>query len=167
MTISIIAAHTKNMVIGKNNDLPWHLPDDMNFFKEKTKHHPIIMGRKNYESIPHKWRPLPFRDNIVVTRDKNYQADGCQVVNSLESAIDLAKSLNEKEIFIIGGGEVYKQGLKYANKMYLTEINTELEGDVFFPEYDKNIWEITDSQHHEIDEKHPFDFKFVTYSRTF
>ena len=144
----MIAAVSKNRVIGKNNDLPWKLPDDMKFFMETTKGHYAIMGRKNYESIPHKFKPLPNRTNIVVTRQKNYNAPRCVVVDSLEPGLTMAKENQETEAFIIGGAEIYKLGLPYANRLYLTEINAEIDGDTFFPEYDKTQWRETSRQHH-------------------
>jgi len=109
MTISLIAALTRNRVIGKNNDLPWHLPDDMKYFMQTTKEHPVIMGRKNYDSIPEKFRPLPNRTNIVVTRQRDFVAPGCKVVHSLEEALDEATNITTDEIFIIGGAEIYRQ----------------------------------------------------------
>ncbi|HEX6227376.1 MAG TPA: dihydrofolate reductase [Chryseolinea sp.] len=165
MIISMIAAVSKNRVIGKNNDLPWKLPDDMKFFMETTKGHYAIMGRKNYESIPHKFKPLPNRTNIVVTRQKNYNAPGCVVVDSLEHGLTMAKESQEAEAFIIGGAEIYKLGLPYANRLYLTEINAEIDGDTFFPEYDKTQWRETSRQHHAKDERHAFSFDFVIYDK--
>src|SRR3954469_17655108 len=114
MIVSAIAALSKNGVIGKNNDLPWKLPDDMKFFMETTKGHHVIMGRKNYESLPPKFRPLPNRTNIVITRQKNFSAPGCDVVNSLEAAIEIAKAHNEGEVFIIGGAEIFNQSMHLA-----------------------------------------------------
>src|SRR5689334_5805891 len=134
MIISLIAALTENRVIGRNNDLPWHLPDDMKYFMQTTKEHYVIMGRKNYDSIPEKFRPLPNRFNIVVTRQKNFEAPGCTVVNSIDEALNIAHANHQMEVFIIGGAEIYKQGLPLATRLYLTEIKTELEGDTFFPE---------------------------------
>ena len=114
MITSIIVAASTNNVIGKDNDLIWHLPVDMNFFKTKTAGHHVIMGRKNFESIPHKFRPLPNRTNIIVTRNKNYSADNCLVTNSLREAVNVAKRNNEEEAFIIGGGEIYKLALELS-----------------------------------------------------
>ncbi|CAN5446699.1 dihydrofolate reductase [soil metagenome] len=165
MKISLIAALTTNRVIGKNNDLPWRLPDDMNYFMRTTKGHTVIMGRKNYESLPEKYRPLPNRINIVVTRQKGFHAPGCKVVHSLEEAIELVKSSNETEVFNIGGAEIFAQGLSLADRLYLTEINTTLEGDTYFPEIDKSIWRETSRVHHAADERHAFPFDFVVYDR--
>ena len=117
MIISLIAALSKNRVIGKNNDLPWHLPDDMKYFMQTTSGHHVIMGRKNYDSIPQKFKPLPNRTNIVVTRQKNFVASGCMVVNSLEEALGIAESNKEKETFIIGGAEIYSQALSLATQV--------------------------------------------------
>jgi dihydrofolate reductase len=165
MTITLIAALSKNRVIGKNNDLPWRLPDDMKFFMETTKGHCVIMGRKNYESIPHKFRPLPDRTNIVVTRQKDFRAEGCQVVHSLEQALASIDQKSEEEVFIIGGAEIYKLALPYAHKLYLTEIDAEIEGDTFFPLFDKTVFQEQSRKHHVADAKHVFAFDFVLYSK--
>jgi dihydrofolate reductase len=165
MIVSLIAALSKNRVIGKNNDLPWRLPDDMKFFMETTKGHCVIMGRKNYESIPLKFRPLPERTNIVVTRQKDFIAEGCQVVHSLEEALASINEKSEEEIFVIGGAEIYKLALPYAHKLYLTEIDSEIEGDTYFPLFGKNVFQEQSRKHHAIDAKHPFAFDFVLYSK--
>lgn len=132
MKISIIAAIGKNRELGKDNKLLWHIPEDMKRFKKVTANHPVIMGRKTYESIG---RALPERRNIIVTRDRNFTALGCDIFHSLEEAIDFAKTLKDKEIFIIGGGEIYKQAMIYADKLYLTIIDEEFDADTYFPEY--------------------------------
>lgn len=166
MIISLIAALTQNRVIGRNNDLPWSLPDDMKYFMQTTKGHHVVMGRKNYDSIPAKFKPLPNRTNIVVTRQSNFNAPNCIVVNSLEAAVDLAKKNKEEELFIIGGAEIYKLSMAVATKLYLTEIKTELEGDTHFPEVDKNKWIEISRQPHTADERHIYAFDFVVYKRT-
>lgn len=166
MTISIIAALSENRVIGKNNDLPWHLPDDMKYFMQTTKGHPVIMGRKNYDSIPEKFRPLPNRTNIVVTRQKNFTAPGCLVTHSLNEALHAAASAGSDEIFIIGGAEIYREGMHKANKLYLTEIKGTIEGDTFFPPYDRSKWKETSRLHHPADDRHRFAFDFVVYEKT-
>lgn len=130
--ISLIAAISENRAIGKNNELLWRIPDDMRRFKELTTGHPIIMGRKTYESIG---KPLPNRTNIIITRNKDYSAPGCIVTNSLHEAIEKAGEIEQSEIFIIGGGEIYKEGLKLTDKLYLTLIHEEKEGDIYFPDY--------------------------------
>ena len=165
MIISLIAALTENHVIGKNNDLPWHLPDDMKYFMQTTKGHVVIMGRKNYESLPPKFRPLPDRLNIVISRQKNFIAPGCTVVNSLDAAIRIAKSANEKELFIIGGAEIFELSMSIADRLYLTEINTELDGDTYFPQVDKKNWTEVSRNPHLKDDRHKFNFDFVVYAK--
>ena len=155
----------QNRVIGKNNDLPWRLPDDMKFFMNTTKGHHVIMGRKNYDSLMDKFKPLPHRTNIVVTRQKNLSAPGCIVVHSVEAALDTAKKNHEKEAFIIGGAEIYKIALPMANRIYLTEIQKHVEGDTYFPEFSKNEWKENARTHHPSDERHPFAFDFVIYEK--
>ncbi|HEY0030624.1 MAG TPA: dihydrofolate reductase [Bacteroidia bacterium] len=159
--ISIIVATGNNNVIGKDNALIWHLPADMKFFKEKTTGHCIITGRKNYESIPEKFRPLPNRTNIVITRQKDYVAEGAIVVDSIAKAIDLAKKTGDQEIFIIGGAEIFKQSLHLTDRIYLTEIHHDFEGDVFFPELDRTLWKETFRTKGIIDEKNKYDYDFV------
>ena len=160
MNLTIIAAMAKGRVIGKDNDLIWHLPDDLKHFKNLTKGHHIIMGRKTYESMG---RPLPARTNIVITRQKDYKADGCILVNTLEEAIQKAEG--DSQPFIIGGGEIYKQALKYAQTMELTEVDGEFDGDTFFPKFDKELWQEVDRTHHSKDEKHQYAFDFIRYDR--
>jgi dihydrofolate reductase len=166
LIISSLAAVSQNFVIGKDNDLPWHLPDDMKFFMQTSKGHHCIMGRKNYDSIPDKFRPLPNRTNIVVTRQKNFKAPGCIVVNSLDKALDIARQNGETEAFIIGGAEIYKLGMEVTQRMYLTEIDATIDGDTYFPEVKKEEWKETKRIHHAADEKHAYAFDFVVYERT-
>ena len=165
MVISLIAALTQNLVIGKNNDLPWHLPDDMKYFMQTTKQHHVVMGRKNYESIPEKFKPLPNRSNIVVSRQTDFNAPNCIVVDSLEKAIAIARENNEQELFIIGGAEVYKLAMPLADRLYLTEIQTILQGDTYFPVFDKKNWKEISRNHHPVDERHLFRFDFVVYEK--
>jgi dihydrofolate reductase len=165
MTISMIAALAKNGVIGKANDLPWQLPDDMKFFMQTTKGHHVIMGRKNYESLPEKFRPLPNRISIVLTRQNDFNAPGCTIVHQLEEGVRLAEKNGEQELFIIGGSEIYQLGMPMADKLYLTEIDATMEGDTFFPPYDKKIWRETSRQHHAVDDRHQFAFDFVIYKK--
>ncbi len=165
MIISLIAARTQNNVIGKNNDLPWHLPDDMKYFMQTTKGHHIIMGRKNYDSIPEKFRPLPNRTNIIVTRQPNFHAPGCITVSTLEKGLEIARNNGELETFIIGGAEIYNLGFSLANKLYITEINTTLDGDTHFPDFDKKEWKEVSRVYHNKDERHAFDFDFVVYQK--
>lgn len=161
--ISIIAAVAANRVIGKNNDLPWHLPDDMRFFMNTTTNHAVIMGRKNYESLPPKYQPLPNRTNIVITHQKNFQAPGCTIVHSWDEAFEVAPK--NDEVFIIGGADIFRQGLPHATRMYLTEIHADVEGDVYFPEFDRAQWEESSRIPHPADDRHCYAFDFVTYNR--
>ncbi len=161
----MIAALSRNQVIGKNNDLPWKLPDDMKYFMEITKGHHTIMGRKNYDSIPQKFKPLPHRTNIVVTHQQNFNAPGCIVVNSVEKGLQLAENSMESEVFIIGGAEIYKLGLQHASRLYLTEIAADIEGDTFFPTFDRNQWRETSRTHHNKDDRHAYSFDFVVYDK--
>jgi len=165
MIISLIAAVAQNRVIGKNNDLPWKLPDDMKYFMQTTKGHHVIMGRKNYDSLPPKFRPLANRTNWVVTRQENFQAPGCTVVGSLEAAFAAIEKEKPKEIFVIGGADIYKQALPLAHRLYLTEIKASIEGDVFFPTFDSNDWKESARQHHPADDRHAYAFDFVVYDR--
>ena len=163
MQISMIAAMGSNRVIGKDNDIPWHLPDDFKFFKERTKKHHVIMGRKNWESLPPKFQPLPDRVNIVITRQDNYTAEGAKVVPTLDAALALARENQEPEAFIIGGGEIYRMSMHLASRIYLTEINAPFNGQVTFPELDLSKWIVKSRVHHGTDKKHEFSFDFVTY----
>jgi len=165
MKISMIAAMGANRVIGKDNGIPWHLPDDFNYFKSTTKGHHIIMGRKNFESLPEKYRPLPDRTNFVITRNKNYFETGIEVFHNLEDSLAKTEQNNEEEAFIIGGGEIYKMGLDYCDRIYLTEINGTFDGDVFFPEFEKSAYTEVSRKHHGIDDRHKFSFDFVVYDK--
>lgn len=130
--ISIIVAHSNNMAIGKANNLPWRFPDDLKRFKKLTIGHPIIMGRVTYQSIS---KPLPDRTNIVITRDTNLEIAGCVVVNSVDEAIRKAKEIDKEEIFIIGGAKIYKESLPLTDRLYITVVDMDVDGDAFFPEY--------------------------------
>jgi dihydrofolate reductase len=155
----------ENRVIGKNNDLPWRLPDDMKFFMNTTKGHHVIMGRKNYDSLHDKFKPLPNRTNIVVTRQKDFNAPGCTVVNSIDDAIAVARKDNEAETFVIGGAEIYKLSLPVTNRIYLTEIHAPVDGDTFYPEFNKADWKEISRVPHPADERHAYAFDFVIYER--
>jgi dihydrofolate reductase len=165
MIVSLIAALTQNRVIGKNNDLPWHLPDDMKYFMNTTKQHHVVMGRKNYESIPEKFRPLPNRKNIVVSRNANFLAPQCIVIDSLEKAMAIANEAGEKELFVIGGAEIYHLAMPLADRLYLTEITATLAGDTYFPAVDKSRWQEVSRVHHGVDDRHHFAFDFVKYQK--
>ncbi len=163
--ISIIVAVSENNVIGKDNTLIWHMPADMKFFKETTTGHCIITGRKNYESIPEKFRPLPNRINIVITRQKDYDAPGTIIVGSVEEAIQKATETGDKEIFIIGGGEIFRQSLHLTDKIYFTRIHHSFEGDVFFPELSTTEWKEVNRRDFKADEKNKYDYSFIEYQR--
>lgn len=150
----VVAIAEKNRAIGKDNKLPWHIPEDLKRFKEITTGHPIIMGRRTYESIG---RPLPNRTNIIVTKNKDFRAENCVVVNSLEEAIKKASEIDQEEIYIIGGGEIFKQALPYTDKLYLTLVQGDIEGDVFFPEYSEFNKTISQSSH----ESNGYSYTFI------
>lgn len=157
--LTLIAATSTNNALGKNNQLVWHLPLDFKRFKALTSGHYIIMGRKTFESFP---KPLPNRTHIIITHQNNYTApEGCFVVSSLEKAIGICPK--NQEVFIIGGGEIYKQSIHIANKIELTRVHANLEADTFFPEINPENWKIVFEEHHKKDEKHAYDFSFVTY----
>ena len=165
MTLSIIVAVAENNVIGKDNRLIWRMPADMQYFKEKTTGHCVITGRKNYESIPGKFRPLPGRTNIVVTRQENYSAPGAMAVNTIEEAVALARAKGETECFVIGGADIYRQTLESSDKIYLTVIHYNFEGDAFFPELDRTKWNEISRQDHPADEKHKYAYSFMELVR--
>jgi dihydrofolate reductase len=165
MEVSAIAALSRNRVIGKNNDLPWKLPDDMRFFMETTKGHHVIMGRKNYDSLRGKFKPLPDRTNIIITRQKNLDAPGCVVFNDISEAISFAKKNGEKECFIIGGSDIYKLAMPFTTRLYLTEIDAEIDGDTFFPGVDLRSWKEVSRRHHPADERHKYAFDIVAYEK--
>ncbi len=158
--LSIIVAMAKNRVIGRDNQLPWHLPADLRHFKQTTMGHPIIMGRKTYESIG---RPLPGRQNIVITRNPDFQAEGCLVVHSLQEA--LAAVPEAEEVFIIGGASLYREALPLADRIYLTLVDAEVEGDTFFPELDASEWQEVRRETFAPDEKNPFGYAFIEFVR--
>lgn len=160
MRISLIVAASENNVIGRQNDLPWSLPDDLQHFRTVTEGSSIILGRKNYESIG---RALPRRRNIVISRQKDLHIEGCEVVSSLQEALDLVTQ--EKEVFIIGGGEIYRQSLSVADRIYLTRVHADIEGDVFFPELDEGEWEEVSREEHPADDRHAYAFTFLTLDR--
>ena len=159
--LSMIAAMTKNHVIGKDNDMPWHLPDDLQFFKKNTLGKPVIMGRKTFESLG--CRPLPNRPNLVISRqtDLDYSVP---VFSCVEDALKflVGKAEVPEEVVIMGGGQLYRQMINEVNKLYITEIDAELEGDTFFPDFDRQDWEVIAKEHHPADEKHQYAFDFIT-----
>ena len=168
MKISIIVAISKNNAIGKDNQLIWNLPKDMKFFMDTTLNHPVIMGRKNFESIPEKYRPLKNRTNIIITKNNTYKADGCLVVNTIEDSLTKAKEdKSVEEIFVIGGGQIYRKFLEenLVDKMYITHIDETFEGDTFFPEIDFKNWSSNEIINHKKDAKNPHDFRVVIYNK--
>ncbi len=166
MRVSLIVAVSENGVIGKDNDLIWHLPKDMKFFKETTIGHHVIMGRKNFESIPHKYRPLTDRTNIVITRQLGFKAEGCIVVNSVVAALDIAKNNGDTEPFIIGGGQIYKIALEQnlVDRIYLTKIHHTFDGDTFFPELNSE-WKEINREDCFSDEKNKYDYSFLVLEK--
>lgn len=159
--IAIVVAVADNGVIGRDNQLIWHLPDDLKHFKNITLNHPIIMGRRTFEAIG---RPLPKRRNIVVTRQADWQAEGCEVTFSVPDALETARATDE-QIFVIGGGEIYRQALPAADTVYLTEVHHDFEGDVVFPDLLPGEWREETRERHEPDDKHAYAFSFVTLRR--
>jgi dihydrofolate reductase len=171
MKTALIVAMAENQTIGIDNTLPWHLPNDLQYFKKVTMAKPIIMGRKTYESIG---RPLPGRTNIIITRQKGYSAEGIVVVNSLQEALDKAEDISflagHEEVMIIGGAEIYQQALQQADRLYITHVHAEIKGDAFFPVVDWNDWQEEQREDHAADpvgdaQKNPYDYSFVVYDR--
>ena len=161
MTISIISAVSENDVIGKDNDLPWYLPADLQHFKRLTTGHTIIMGRKTFESVG---KPLPNRTNIVISRQADYVANGCILAPSLENAIEKTPQ-QENEVFICGGEAIYKLGLELADRLYITRIHQRFEGDTFFPIINSQIWKESKREDHDRDGKNNCAYSFITYKR--
>lgn len=159
--ISVIVAVAQNGVIGGDNQLLWHISEDLQRFKAITTGHPVVMGRKTFESLG---RPLPRRTNVVISRNADYKADGCTVVGSLEEALVLFPP--EEEVFIIGGGQIYIQGLEFADKVYLTVVERDYEGDTVFPTLDPSVWSVVAEQRHERGQDFPYPFRYVDYVRS-
>jgi dihydrofolate reductase len=160
--ISLIVAASTNNAIGKNNQLLWHLPNDLKFFKNTTWGMPVIMGRKTFEAVN---KPLPGRFNIVITRQDDWKADGVIVAIDLKNALQKADETNCNEIFIIGGGEIYKQSMEMADTIYLTRVHATLDGDTFFPVIDEGKWQLDSIQEFSADEKHAFAYSFQTWKK--
>ncbi len=158
--ISLIWAMTRTGVIGKNNTLPWRLPADLQQFRRLTTGHHIIMGRKNYEDIG---KPLPGRTSIVVTRQEGYAAPGCVVVHTVEQALKTAGQ--DTEIFIIGGADIYRQTLSIAQRLYVTEIDADIAGDVYFPDFDRSTWYEVSRAYHAPDAQNPYPYSFILLER--
>ena len=163
MKVSIIAALSTNGIIGRDNQVPWRQSTDMKRYKALTMGHHLITGRKTFESVG---RPLPGRTTVVVTRQPGYQPEGVVVVNSLDEALRIAAAAGDDEAFINGGAEVYAQALHRADRMHLTRVHAEVEGDTYFPEFDDvSEWRLVDSEHFEADEKNEYPYSFLTYER--
>lgn len=162
MIVSAIVAMARNRVIGKDNQIPWHLSGDLRYFKRTTLDHHIIMGRKSFQSIGH---PLPKRTNVVVTRDPYFVASNCLIARSVEEALTIALDNGEEEAFIIGGGEIYRHSMQYWDRLYLTLVEAEPEGDVFFPEIDPLRWKCISEESHPADEKNDYAYTFKIYHR--
>ncbi|PIP65707.1 hypothetical protein COU77_00420 [Candidatus Peregrinibacteria bacterium CG10_big_fil_rev_8_21_14_0_10_49_16] len=165
MKVSLIAAASENNVIGKSGHLPWDLPDDRKYFRDATKGKPVIMGRKTYESLPENIRPMPDRRNIVITRDKARSLLGCDTVSSLEEALLIAEQDDPDEVFVIGGGDIYHLALPIADRIYLTRVHADIDGDTYFPEVDGNEWKEVMREEHGKDEKHEYAFTYLMYDR--
>jgi len=162
MLLSLIVAASENNVIGKNNQLPWHLPADMKFFKNTTWGMPVIMGRKTFESMR---KPLPGRINIILTKQKNWKAEGAIVVHDWDDALLVAKDADCKEVFVIGGGEIFKETIKKADRLYMTRVHTMLDGDVFFPDIDEKKWKLVSKKDGKADEKQKFNYSFELWEK--
>ena len=160
MTISIIVAMTADRVIGRDNTLPWRLPADLRRFKRLTLGHHLVVGRKTWESIG---RPLPGRKMVVITRQRDFRADGVEVVHSVDDALAVARKNGEDEVFIAGGEEIYRQTLARAHRLYLTRVHATIEGEAFFPEHDAAAWTEVEREDRAADEKNPHAFSFITY----
>lgn len=162
MIVSAIAAVSKNGVIGNDNQIPWYLPADLAYFKRTTIGHHVIMGRLSFLSIG---RPLPKRTNVVVTHNLFFTATGCLVAHSVEEALMLAEEAGETEVFIIGGGQIYRESMPYWDRIYLTVVDTLAEGSVLFPEWEEGEWTLLSSEAHPADEKNPFPYTFKVLER--
>src|SRR5258706_9386132 len=162
MTISFIVAVSENNVIGEDNKLPWHLPSDMKYFKKKTWAMPVVMGRKTFEALG---KPVEGRTNIVITRQTDWKAGGVEIKHSIEQAIVEATKLDAKEIFIIGGAEIFSAALPSADRIYFTLIHHNFEGDAFFPELKQEEWKLASKKDHEADEKNKYAHSFQVWER--
>ena len=162
MRVSAIWAQDRQGVIGSDNQIPWYLPDDLKYFKRCTLGHHIISGRKNFESIG---KPLPRRTNIIVTRNPFYAVTGCVVLHSVEEALSFAFANGDDEAFIVGGGEIYRLAMPYVDKLYITDVDAEVEGDVYAPEIDRSSWDKIGQEFHPADDRHKFSFTFRVFER--
>jgi dihydrofolate reductase len=165
MFVSLIVAMDNQRGIGRNNDLMWHLPRDMRFFREITLNNIVIMGRKNYDSIPLKYRPLERRENVILTRNTNFQAENCKVFHSLEDAFSIYNKEEKRKIFIIGGGQIYKEALYcgIVSEMYITKVHSVYDADTFFPSFDESAWNKQTLFKQEENDKHESAFSVYRY----
>lgn len=163
MIKTIIAAKSDNNVIGKDNDLVWHMPADLKFFKDKTRGKFVIMGRKTFASIGNK--PLPGRPTIIVTRNPDFESDCCWVVNDINRAFAIAEAEDQEEVYILGGAQIYEKTINSVDRMFITEIKSTFEGDAFFPEIDMNYWKEVAREEFKPDEKNKYAYAFVEYRR--
>ncbi|MFT5593903.1 MAG: dihydrofolate reductase [Oceanicoccus sp.] len=166
MKVALIAAYSQNRVVGLDNNLPWHLPEDLQYFKRCTSGKAIIMGRKTFDSIG---RPLPNRTNIVITRNTQFKAEGVKVVSNLEEAIEMATAVNDvngvDEVMVIGGATIYELALPLADRLYLTHVHARIEGDAYFPEIDFSTWHEVQRADYAASENNPYDYSFVVYEK--
>ena len=162
VVLSLLVAASENNVIGKDNKLPWHLPNDLKYFKNQTWAMPILMGRKTFESIG---KPLPGRKSIVITRSKDWKHEGVDVVHSVEESIEEARALGVKEIFVIGGAEIFKTSFPKANRIYLTRIHHNFDGDAYFPDVSDKEWNLVQDRFCNADEKNAYDHTFQVWER--
>lgn len=160
--ISLLVAMDQNRLIGRNNQLPWHLPEDLRYFKKTTMGHTIIMGRKTFESIG---KPLPGRENMVMSRNRNFQPEGCVVIHSWEPVMERNSRNPDQEIFVIGGQRLFEQAIAFADRMYITEIDEQFEGDTFFPAFDPSEWQLISKTKGKKDDQNPYDYSFCVYER--
>ncbi|MBB09985.1 MULTISPECIES: dihydrofolate reductase [unclassified Alcanivorax] len=164
--LSLMVAKASNRVIGRNNKLPWYLPNDLKYFKQVTFGKPVIMGRKTWDSLG---KPLPGRTNIVITRQADFQAEGAKVVATLDEAVTLAENVafieGQDEAVVMGGAEIYALALPQADRLYLTEVHAEVDGDTWFPEYDTSEWKEIGREDFPAEGPNPYDYSFVVYER--
>lgn len=167
VALAVIVAAAENGVIGRNNGLPWHLPEDLRYFKRVTMGKPIVMGRKTYESIG---RPLPGRTNIVITRQADYAAEGVRVVGSLDDALVLASDIalidGSTELMVIGGAEIYRSAIPKAERLYLTQVHAQIAGDAYLPDVDWSAWREVSRERWPASEANPHDYSFVVFERS-
>jgi dihydrofolate reductase len=163
MTLSLIVIVSSNNVIGRDNKLPWHMPADLKRFKNLTMGHHVLMGRRTFDEIR---KPLPGRVNVIITRDPHFAAEGVALSRSIDEAINKAEAAGDLEVFLIGGGEIFNQVMHRADRMYMTRIHADIEGDTYFPDFDDvNEWKLIEAEHFEADEKNAYPYSFLTYER--